>query len=308
MILIRAAFMPPIQSQLEVTEVGKAERQQSFWSAGGRLRGGYRSGVLVSIGLVYLTVLLGVSTRATAAGLACNANWPLCDGGLLNLFPATMPSAFEWIHRVIAMFAGFAIVGTAALAYRNGASRRIMGVIAAGTLLLPLQVILGRETVVSFVPEVLAAHYWTAMAIYGLFVTAAVWAYADAASFKHVRRALLGGLVLLPAVVTLGPPVVSVYTAPIQAAQYAVLLPAFAALLFAGITGWRLAPERSGFRALLLTGAGLLPVVVYLMRQSIVQPPDSFISVSYPVGILLLFVVVGAATVQSYRTTPDPAA
>jgi cytochrome c oxidase assembly protein subunit 15 len=256
--------------------------------------------------MVYLTVLLGVSTRATAAGLACNANWPLCDGGLLNLFPATMPSAFEWIHRVIAMFAGFAIVGSAALAYRDGAPRRIMGVIALGTLLLPLQVILGRETVLSFVPEVLAAHYWTAMAIYGLFVTAAVWAYSDAASFRHVRWALFGGLALLPAVVILGPPVIGTYTAPIQAAQYAVLLPAFAALLFAGIVGWRLEPDRSGFRAFLAVGAGLLPVVVYLMRQSIVSPADSVFSVTYPFAAIVLFLVVGAAAVQSHRSSPRP--
>jgi cytochrome c oxidase assembly protein subunit 15 len=267
----------------------------------------YRSAVLLSIGLVYLTMLLGVSTRATAAGLACNANWPLCDGGLLNLFPATMPSAFEWIHRVIAMFAGFAIVGTAALAYRDGAPRRVMGVIVLGTFLLPLQVILGRETVLSFVPEVLAAHYWTAMAIYGLFVTAAVWAYSDAVSFRHVRWALLVGLALLPVVVTLGPPVIGTYTAPIQAAQYAVLLPAFAALLFAAVVGWRLGPDRIGFRTLLAAGAGLLPAVVYLMRQRIVSPPDSAFAVAHPVATLLLFVVVGAAAIQSYRGGPRPA-
>jgi len=296
--------MPPNRRICQVTEVGEAERQQSFRSGGKRLLVSYRSAVLLSTGLVYLTVLLGVSTRATAAGLACNANWPLCDGGLLNLFPATMPSAFEWIHRVIAMFAGFAIVGTAVLSYRDGAPRRIMGVIALGTLLLPLQVILGRETVVSFVPEVLAAHYWTAMGIYGLFVTAAVWAYVDAVSFRHVRRALFAGFALLPAVVILGPPVIGTYTAPIQATQYAILLPAFAALLLAAIGGWRLGPDRAGFRALLAAGAGLLPVVVYLMRQSIVSPADSAFTVTYPYAALLLFLVVGAATVQSYRSEP----
>lgn len=299
--------MLPIQRCHQVTDVGKTEGRRSVRRSGGRLGVSYRSVVLLSIGMVYLTVLLGVSTRATAAGLACNANWPLCDGGLLNLFPATMPSAFEWIHRVIAMFAGFAIVGSAVLAYRDGAPRRIMGVIALGTLLLPLQVILGRETVLSFVPEVLAAHYWTAMAIYGLFVTAAVWAYSDAASFRHVRWALVAGLGLLPAVVILGPPVIGTYTAPIQAAQYAVLLPAFAALLFAGIVGWRLEPNRSGFRALLAVGTGLLPVVVYLMRQSIVSSADSVFSVTYPFAAIGLFLVVGAAAVQSYRGSPRPA-
>jgi cytochrome c oxidase assembly protein subunit 15 len=287
-----------------VIQVAGTERRRSVGNVRGILRGNYGSAVLLATGMVYLTMLLGVSTRATAAGLACNAQWPLCDGGFLNLFPATMPSAFEWIHRVIAMFAGFAIIGSAVLAYRGGASRRVMAAIGVGTVLLPIQVLLGRETVVSFVPEVLAAHYWTAMIIFGLFVAAAVWTYVDAFSFRHVRRALLAGFALVPIVVTLGPPVITRYSAPIQATQYAVLLPAFAALLIAAIVGWRRGPARPGFRALLVTGAGLLPAVVYLMRQRIVHPPDSLFAVAHPAATVLLFAVIGAAAVVAYRMDP----
>lgn len=270
--------------------------------------GHYAGALLVATGLVYLTVLLGVSTRALGAGLACNANWPLCDGGLLNLFPATMPSAFEWVHRVIAMFAGFAILGSAALAYRDGAPRRVMGAVALGTLLLPVQVALGRETVVSFVPEVLAAHYWTAMIIYALFVAAAVWTYAGAFSFRHARRALVAALGLLPVVVVLGPPVIARYSFSVQATQYALLLPAFAALLFAALVAWRRVPDRPGFRALLASGVVLFPVVVYLMRQRLVHPPDSAFAAIHPVATLLLFVVVGAAAIGAYRLDPTPTA
>lgn len=279
--------------------MAEAERSRSVGRLRGIVQGNYESAVLLATGLVYLTVLLGVSTRAAGAGLACNANWPLCDGGLLNLFPATMPSAFEWIHRVIAMVAGFAILGSAALAYRDGAPRRVMGAIALGTVLLPVQVLLGRETVVSFVPAVLAAHYWTAMGIYGLFVGAAVGAHYDAFSFRHVRRALLGALAALPVVVVLGPPVVVQYSFWIQATQYAVLLPAFAALLFAAVVGWRRVPD-AGFRALLAGGTALLPVVVYLMRQRIVHPPDSLFAAVHPIATLLLFAVVGAAAIRAY--------
>jgi len=178
-----------------------------------------------------------------------------------------------------------------------------MAAIGLGTLLLPVQVALGRETVVSFVPEVLAAHYWTAMSIYGLFVAAAVRTYADAFSVRHVRRGLLAGLAMLPLVVILGPPVIASYSAPVQATQYAVLLPAFAALLLAALVGWRLAPDRPGFRAALVGGAGLLPVVVYLMRQRIVHA-DTVLAVAYPVAAVLLFVVVAAATVRAYRIEP----
>jgi cytochrome c oxidase assembly protein subunit 15 len=295
--------MAPIRSYDEVTDVGETESPDPVGTAGPSRRGSYANVVLLATGLVYLTVLLGVSTRATGSGLACNANWPLCDGGILNLFPATVPSAFEWIHRVIAMFAGFAILGSAALAYRDDAPRRIMGAFALGTLLLPLQVLLGRETVVSFVPEVLAAHYWTAMAIYALFVAAAVWAHADVFSIRHVRRSLLGAVGLLPVVVVLGPPVVVRYSFWVQATQYAILLPAFAALLVAALVGRNVAPDRPAFRALLWSGATLVPVVVYLMRQRLVHP-DSLFAVLHPVATVLLFVVVGVAAVLAYRTDP----
>jgi cytochrome c oxidase assembly protein subunit 15 len=41
----------------------------------------FRRAVTATAVLVYLTVLLGVSTKAAGAGLACAARWPLCDGG-----------------------------------------------------------------------------------------------------------------------------------------------------------------------------------------------------------------------------------
>jgi hypothetical protein len=51
-----------------------------------------------------------------------------------------------------------------------------------------------------------------------------------------------------------------------------------------------------------VTGAGLLPVVVYLMRQRIVSPPDSLFAVAHPAATFLLFAVVGAAAIVAYRT------
>jgi cytochrome c oxidase assembly protein subunit 15 len=288
-----------------VIEVGETE-VGTRRTAG--IAGNYRGALLVTTGLVYLTVILGVSTRATAAGLACNAQWPLCDGGLLNLFPATLPSAFEWIHRVVAMLAGFGILGSALAAWRGRAGRRVLGAIALAAALLPLQVYLGRETVLTFAPPVLAAHYWVAMAIYAAVVVAAVAANAESLSLRHVRWALGVAAVSTPIAVLLGPPAIVRYSAPIQATQYAAVLLAFGALLFATLVTWRRGPGRPGFRALLLAGTALVPTVVALMRQRIVHP-DSAIATAHPVAAALALLAVFGAAALAFWGTPrtDPA-
>ncbi len=88
-------------------------------------------------------VALGVYTAATGSGLACSAQWPLCDGGLL---PRTIPSFIEWFHRLVAMVTGLLIVATAALAWRAGdRGTRLAATVAL--VLLPLQVVVGAVTV-----------------------------------------------------------------------------------------------------------------------------------------------------------------
>jgi len=265
------------------------------------LSGNYSGALVLTAGLVYLTVLLGVSTRATAAGLACNAQWPLCDGGLLNLFPETLPSAFEWIHRVVAMFAGVGILGSAVAAWRGRAPRLVLGAVALATVLLPVQVLLGRETVLTFTPPVLAAHYWVAMTIYAAVVVAAVGATLDALSMRHVRRALGIAAVATPVAFLLGPPVVTRYTAPIQATQYAALLLGFGSLIFATLVGWR--RVETGFRGVLVAATALVPVVVALARQRIVHP-DSLIAAAHPVAAVLAVLVVAGAAMLAYRSHP----
>jgi len=267
----------------------------------GRLSGNYAGVLLLTTGLVYLTVLLGVSTRATAAGLACNAQWPLCDGGLLNLFPETLPSAFEWIHRVVAMFAGFGILGSAIAAWRGRAPRLVLGAIALATVLLPLQVLLGRETVLTFTPPVLAAHYWVAMTIYAAVVVAAVGATLDALSLRHARWALGIAAVATPIAFLLGPPVVTRYTAPIQATQYAALLLAFGSLLLGTLVAWR--RVETGFRALFVAATALVPAVVALARQRIVHP-DSVVAAAHPPAAVLAVLAVAGAAILAYRIEP----
>lgn len=228
----------------------------------------YRHLLVATVMFVYATIILGVSAKATGAGLACDANWPLCDGGLLNLFPASMPSFFEWIHRVVAMVAGFFILGAGVAALRGYADdRRISGAVAAGTILLPVQVLLGRQTVIQYEVLVQTAHYWVAMTIFGAFVAAVALAWRDVLNRRHAALALSGALVLLPVEFALGPQIVSSYSAPVQAAHYAVILLVFASLLGAVLIGREYADR--GATVAMMFAFGLLPVQVLIGRQVI---------------------------------------
>lgn len=250
--------------------------------------------LLATLTLVFLTVILGVSTRAAGAGLACDANWPLCDGGLLNLLPATLPSVFEWIHRVVAGITGIFILVSAALAWRQSAPRlvRLGTTIAAG--LLPLQVLLGRETVVSFIPPILAAHYWSAMGIYGAFVVATVVAWRESITNRHARIGLGITLVLVPVLALVSPPLVTSYTPAVQAIHYGAILIAFTAIITATLVGWTHRTDRE-FRVRLLATA-LLPAMVFFGRQRIVNadlPYDFAHEVTALALVVVLLVAIG---------------
>lgn len=199
---------------------------------GGVLRGAGRiafphlvAGTLLA---VTLTILLGIATKATGSGLACNARWPLCDGGLLNLFPATLPSFFEWIHRVVAGVTGFVILGAAVAAWRRDVPPRARQAVTLGLVLLPVQVLLGRETVVTFTRPVLMAHFWVAFTIFASFAVATVLTWREALTPRRLRWLAAAGAVLVPVQVLLHPPVVTSFNPTVHTLQYAVTLSAFA--------------------------------------------------------------------------------
>lgn len=260
---------------------------------------------VATVGLVYATVLLGVATKATGSGLACNARWPLCDGGFLNLFPASLPSFFEWIHRVVAGVTGFAILGATAAAWRwPGVGRLPRLAATVGLVLLPVQVLLGRQTVVQFTGPVLAAHYWTAMAIFGAFVVAAVAAWRGALTRAHATRALALAALLLPVQVAVGPGVVAAYTPPLQAVHYAVTLALFAAALLAALVAWR-DPGPARYAAGL--AAGLVPVLV-LLGRTVPTTSAGWLLPAHDAVAVLLFLAAAAGAVGLRRATGRPAA
>jgi cytochrome c oxidase assembly protein subunit 15 len=177
---------------------------------------------------VTLTILLGIATKATGSGLACNARWPVCDGGLLNLFPATLPSFFEWIHRVVAGLTGVVILGTAVAAWRQDVPPRVRQAATLGLVLLPLQVLLGRETVISFTLPILVAHFWTAFTIFASFAVATALTWRAALTARRLRVLAAAGAALVPLQVLLHPPVVTSFTPTVHTVQYAVTLSVFA--------------------------------------------------------------------------------
>jgi len=153
-----------------------------------------------TLALVAATILLGVAAKATGSGLACEANWPRCDAGPYNLLPGSMPSFYEWFHRFVSMFAGFAIVGSALAAWRlPDVDRRVTGLVVAGMVLTPVQVALGRETVQQYTMDILSLHFWTAVTIFTLFLIATVLVWAPRLTGTHVTGALALGIVALPA-------------------------------------------------------------------------------------------------------------
>ncbi|MFB6081286.1 MAG: COX15/CtaA family protein [Halanaeroarchaeum sp.] len=141
-----------------------------------------RGVAVVTLGLTFFLVLLGLFTAAAGAGATCNYTYPGC-AGQLSPIGLSLPQFIEWFHRLVAMLTGYVILANAAvLWYRfRGARTSRAGVLAA--LLLPLQVFFGGVTVTfatlfpgGYTPSVQLTHFGAALAIYLALVAAFVWA------------------------------------------------------------------------------------------------------------------------------------
>jgi len=143
------------------------------------MRFGFRHLATATTGLTFGLILLGVYTGAIGAGLACEARWPLCDGWM-GLFPATWPSFVEWFHRFVAMITGFAILGTTVAAWRGGYENRIRYGSAVALAVLPVQVLLGANTILFYGPVAQVLHHTAALTILVSLVATTVWAFESA--------------------------------------------------------------------------------------------------------------------------------
>jgi cytochrome c oxidase assembly protein subunit 15 len=193
-------------------------------------------------GLTLALMSLGVYTAATGSGLACSAQWPLCDNGLL---PQTIPSFVEWFHRLVAMITGWFIVGTAVWSWRRDADTRTRWFATLAVLLLPLQISIGAVTVTlngllpsGYSPPTQGAHLVVALTIFSLLVSATLSARtAPANPGSRSRRALAVAAVALVVGVLASRVFTPLPYAPwAQAVFYGAALVAFAALIAA--TRW----------------------------------------------------------------------
>ena len=254
----------------------------------------FRHLLTVTLGLVAGTIVLGIAAKATGSGLACQANWPQCDTGPFNLFPASLPSFYEWIHRFVAMFAGFAIVASGLVAWLSSSvDRRVAPLVVLGTVLTPIQVYLGRQTVFEYRMEILSLHFWTAVLIFSLFSVATVLAWKGSISARGMRFGLLGALLGLPTHVALSPTnlgVVSEYSPTVQLLQYAVTLGLIASVILTVVVSrWWFESRRLSF---LLASAGVLTLAVaYLGRRS-VMAYSPILDGMYLVSVALLGVAL----------------
>jgi len=136
----------------------------------------FRQLLTATTALTFGLILLGVYTGAIGAGLTCGARWPLCDGWM-GLFPANWASFVEWFHRLVAMITGFSIIGSTIAAWRGDYSSRIRYATAVATVVLPVQIFLGANTIVNFGALAQVLHHTAALAILTAMVAATAWSF-----------------------------------------------------------------------------------------------------------------------------------
>lgn len=234
------------------------------------MSGRVRRLALVTAGLTYVLMLLGLYTGAVGAGLSCQAQWPLCDGGL---FPQSLPSVPEWAHRAVAGIVGLFIVGTAVAARRAGADRRVRLAAAAAVVAVPLQYAIGAVTVTlngwlpwGFNGLTRAAHFSAALLIFALVLSATVW-MRPSRSGERARRAAFAAAALLPLHLLFVRGGLFDFGVVVQVTFYGVSLALFAAL-FAATLRFRDLPGAGTDRAALagVAALGLLYVELVLGR------------------------------------------
>jgi cytochrome c oxidase assembly protein subunit 15 len=239
----------------------------------------FRRFAAVTTALTLSLISLGVYTSATGSGLACQAQWPLCSDQLIPALTIN-PDFIEWFHRVVAMIAGFFIIGTAGWAWQRGDSRTTRTAIGA-VVVLPLQISIGAITVTinglvpwGYAVPTHAAHLVAALTIFTLLSLTTIYAYRDHHSRPpraRSRRALGVALValLISGLFSRGVPLLQ-YSTGAQAWYYAVSLVAVVGLL--ATVYWLAGVDRLG-RAAAGTALGIVVVTMLIGRDLVVYTP-----------------------------------
>lgn len=250
--------------------------------------------------LTFVLMVLGVWTAAGGYGLTCEGRWPFCDGAVAGLFPANFGSFVEWFHRAVAMVTGFAILGTAALAWVRRADRTARVAFTLALLLTPAQIVLGAMTVGSYERLILAAHFGSALAIVALLAGGT----ARVADGLPARRRLAGvGAGAATAGAVLAPDVLLVHPVWLHLVYVALALAAFLALLLASLApgSW------DGARIATAAGTGAIAVALIVGRVRLDATGKLVVLAGLGAGAVLAlaaFVLLGRP--GSPGTTPAP--
>lgn len=243
----------------------------------------FRRFAALTTGLTLSLVVLGIYTAGGAYGAGCGAYWLTCNG---NLLPGTFPAFIEWLHRFVAMIAGWFILGTALWAWRSDHDRGTTAAALVAAGLLPVQVTLGAVTiqvysqgtgVPAFVARnwatlIFAAHYLTATGIFlGLVVTTtlAYRGHYDRPVAGRVRLAVGAALAAMVPAAALSRAVPGLgYTPVIQVVFYLVAFGTLGAVVAAWLWAGRLSTPR--LRAA-ITGGGAALFAHLLLGLSFVS-------------------------------------
>jgi cytochrome c oxidase assembly protein subunit 15 len=228
--------------------------------------------LLVTAVTTAITALVGVLTATSAAGLTCEARWPLCDGAVFGLFPANFMSFIEWFHRLVAMITGVLIVGSTIAAWRDDSSRRVRLAMLAALLLTPLQIVFGaftvlvREFVFGYSIVVLTLHFSLASLILGLLIAATVWAHADASPISTGAIHRAGALALLgfPIAIVLTPRLFFTFGEVVQFLYYGLGFALFSALVLVALWSRELGLGRIAAAG---GGAGILIIAQLIVTR-----------------------------------------
>jgi heme A synthase len=233
------------------------------------------------------TIVLGAVVRATGAGDACGADWPICNGRIIPELDALV--LIEYTHRLATpVLIGLIGALTVAAWRRYRGVRRIVGPATAAFGLLFVQAALGALVVRrGLSPALVTAHLATAMLLVGSLVvaTASSWTLAAARLPRDgvVRAAWTGAafvflVILVGAFVRgegaglaftdwplMGGRVIPDLSSEAHVSQFAHRLAALLALpVFAWVAArtWRVRAERPGTAALAAAALGALLVQV----------------------------------------------